>query len=205
MRNTSVLLHSFLACLLTACLQPNSLPEETSVSFSTQTSENGVLIDPTSVPAHATDESPSSTPTQEPAAATKTPVDPGPILQLVFVSNRVCEDCLYGIAADLYKIDVGCSDADQLCLGEAQLLFQWDKTISAVDWSPDGSRLVFESEGDIYLADWNGANAIRLSINLGRASVPRWSPDGTRIAYIFNGQLPESEALEPSKKSGCSI
>lgn len=199
MRKISLLSYFFLVGILAACTQPSLLPGATSDSLLTQTPENDGNSEPALIPTQINTEPPIVTAFPEPEATADTPVDHGPSFQLVFVSDRLCEDCLYGFASDLYKIDVGCLDTDQPCLGEAQLLFQWDKVIDAVDWSPDGSQLVFESEGDIYLSDSDGANVTRLPLNPGRPSFPRWSPDGTRIAYIFNPQRPGSEMLDPSK------
>lgn len=53
------------------------------------------------------------------------------------------------------------------------------------DISPDGTRLVFtlltDANADLWAADADGANQVRLAE--GHFSAPRWSPDGTRIAY----------------------
>jgi WD40 repeat protein len=56
------------------------------------------------------------------------------------------------------------------------------------DWSPDGSRIVFESPRDsglpdIYRMDATGANIVRLTTNPGADGYPAWSPDGSQIAY----------------------
>ncbi len=61
-------------------------------------------------------------------------------------------------------------------------------------WSPDGTRIVFDSTRDggfevreLYTMNADGTNVQRLT-NLeeleGQARSPAWSPDGTRIAYI---------------------
>lgn len=49
----------------------------------------------------------------------------------------------------------------------------------AVDWSPDGRSLVFESHGEIFVTDIDGS-ARRVVTVGGR---PVWSPDGEYIAY----------------------
>jgi Tol biopolymer transport system component len=56
-------------------------------------------------------------------------------------------------------------------------------------WSPDGSRIVFVSDRDgnyeLYLADADGANAIRLTTTPDLAELsPEWTPDGRRIVYV---------------------
>jgi hypothetical protein len=56
------------------------------------------------------------------------------------------------------------------------------------DWSPDGTRIAFESPRDlglpdIYVMDANGANIIRLTNQPGADGYPAWSPNGQHIAY----------------------
>ena len=56
---------------------------------------------------------------------------------------------------------------------------------TAPAWSPDGSKIMFVNNGDIYTSDANGNHRPRMIIYLyGHASLPRWSPDGKRIVYI---------------------
>jgi TolB protein len=55
-------------------------------------------------------------------------------------------------------------------------------------WSPDGSRVVFESPRDgglpdIYVMDADGSNTVRLTDQPGADGFPAWSPDGSQIAY----------------------
>lgn len=51
------------------------------------------------------------------------------------------------------------------------------------DWSPDGTKIVYDSEGDagyqIVIADADGSNPVPIATG----ESPAWSPDGTRIAY----------------------
>jgi hypothetical protein len=54
-------------------------------------------------------------------------------------------------------------------------------------WSPDGSRIVFDSTRDgnteIYAVDADGSNSARLTEGQAEDWSPSWSPDGSRIAF----------------------
>ncbi|HET9494274.1 MAG TPA: hypothetical protein VFR15_08595 [Chloroflexia bacterium] len=60
-------------------------------------------------------------------------------------------------------------------------------------WSPDGTKIAFQSKGDgdlfqVYVMDADGNNKRRLSDGKGFAGLPTWSPDGTAIAYVAGDQ-----------------
>jgi len=55
-------------------------------------------------------------------------------------------------------------------------------------WSPDGSKIVFQSNrsggnSDIYIMDSDGTNAKRITNSLGDDLTPVWSPDGQKIVF----------------------
>lgn len=49
--------------------------------------------------------------------------------------------------------------------------------------SPDGSRLAFSYQGDIWVAPAGGGKAVPLTDNVEMDDRPVWSPDGTKIAF----------------------
>jgi Tol biopolymer transport system component len=117
-----------------------------------------------------------------------------PLLQLTFVSDR--HSGYYGV----YAMEVNCLVADEPCLGEPQQLFEWEDWISAIDWSPDGKRIAFISGlygGKLFIADWNGKNAIQITNTCGAADSPQWSPSGDQIVFIYAVGRPGCEVLEP--------
>ena len=54
----------------------------------------------------------------------------------------------------------------------------------SLDVSPDGSQIVFDHLGDLYLLPIGGGAATRLTEGLSFDAQPRFSPDGNRIVYI---------------------
>ena len=64
-----------------------------------------------------------------------------------------------------------------------------------VSWSPDGSRIVFQSSDDgnpeIYVMNVDGSGLARLTTNDRADILPAWSPDGSRIAFASNRPLTE--------------
>ena len=50
-------------------------------------------------------------------------------------------------------------------------------------WSPDGARLAYELDGDIWVMNADGANPKQLTHEPVEEEYPLWSPDGQRIAY----------------------
>ena len=51
------------------------------------------------------------------------------------------------------------------------------------DWSPDGGRIAFGRDGEIYTMAWDGSGVVRLTSDAFVDAIPSWSPDGGRIAF----------------------
>ena len=51
-------------------------------------------------------------------------------------------------------------------------------------WSPDGSRLAYQSNGFLVLSDIDGSNPRRVNPEVYWGGGLSWSPDGTRIAFV---------------------
>ena len=47
-------------------------------------------------------------------------------------------------------------------------------------------KIVFSYHGDIWVANADGANPVRLTANLARNTYPRLSPDGKSVAFTSN-------------------
>jgi len=72
--------------------------------------------------------------------------------------------------------------------GDPSLLISSTRQQAAASFSPDGSRIAFQSDrsGDweIWTCDRDGSNAVQLThFGGGPAGTPRWSPDARQIAF----------------------
>lgn len=70
-------------------------------------------------------------------------------------------------------------------------LFPYPVSASALDVSPDGTRIAYSRSGrlglDVWVSDFGGGNAVNLTDSSGISEFgPSWSPDGSRIAFMAN-------------------
>lgn len=51
-------------------------------------------------------------------------------------------------------------------------------------WSPDGSKIAYSSNGDIYISNEDGKGVRRITTHRAIDVSPTWSPDGNHIAFV---------------------
>jgi hypothetical protein len=58
------------------------------------------------------------------------------------------------------------------------------QTFGSISWSPDGARLAYQQDGNIYLANVDGSGTSALVSTGAVTAGPAWSPDGAKIAFV---------------------
>jgi Tol biopolymer transport system component len=61
--------------------------------------------------------------------------------------------------------------------------------------SPDGKKLAFSINGDIYICDTTGLNAKQLTSSTEYDMLPRWHPDGKTIGFVRNDGTTKNEGM----------
>jgi len=59
-----------------------------------------------------------------------------------------------------------------------------EKAVSDPHWSPDGRRLAFVRDDEIWIVEADGSRLTKVVAKPGGGREPRWSPDGRRLAFI---------------------
>ena len=70
--------------------------------------------------------------------------------------------------------------------GNQRNLTNSDRFDESPSWSPDGKRIAFAGNRDIYVMDADGGNQQRLTENRTNDEDPSWSPDGKHIVFMSN-------------------
>ncbi len=67
---------------------------------------------------------------------------------------------------------------------DLHLFRQSDKSISNPKFSPDGKKLAYSYDGQIWIADADGSSAEQLTDIYSGASDFKWSPDGAKLLFV---------------------
>jgi len=78
-------------------------------------------------------------------------------------------------------------------------------TTEAAAWSPDGQRMAYGQEGELFVAQKDGSGARQLASVQGRIMKPAWSPDGRRIRFSVGDEPRLSEALWEVSAEGANL
>ncbi len=113
--------------------------------------------------------------------STSSEIDPAAIgggsKQIAFISYRDNTD---PSVSDIYLMNIDGSELREITDSSG--------VITHFSWSPDGQRLVFDSDRDgdaeIYTIKIDGSDLTQLTSNSFYDIDPAWSPDGTQIAYV---------------------
>jgi Tol biopolymer transport system component len=94
--------------------------------------------------------------------------------------------------------------------GKPRRITSWNLNAGGANWSPDGSRILFQSYRDcscsqtsqVYTVAPDGSGVTKLT-GVGRNIEPNWSPDGTKIVYAHEPgrgslHLPDLWVMDPS-------
>ena len=107
----------------------------------------------------------------DPGVTVEFDVDCAPPMQLAFATTN-------GPAVDIWVINVDGTGAAALTADPAYA--------AAPTWSPDGTKIAFESgrngASEIYVMNADGSNPVQIT-STGASFRPAWSPDGTKIAF----------------------
>ena len=74
----------------------------------------------------------------------------------------------------------------------------------SLSWSPDGNKIAFQENADIFTVNVDGSNRINLTNHPAQDYEPSWSPDGTRIAFTSN-RSPESFHIYTMNADGSKL
>ncbi len=59
-----------------------------------------------------------------------------------------------------------------------------EKAVSEPAWSPDGRRIAYIRDEELWVVESDGSRSTRVVAKPGGARQPRWSPDGKRLAFL---------------------
>lgn len=169
-------------CTPTTSSIPVTSPATPTVAGGTDTTTNDLFATVETV-------TPKISPAFDEPDTTLTPTEEGSTLLLTFSSDRTCSNCLYGIASSLFEVEIDCIFEEAPCFSEPKLLFNWNGWITEAEWDKSGERIVFESEGNLFIGNKDGTNIFQIPSDPGSEFSPHWSKDNNQIAYIFGSDV----------------
>lgn len=72
-------------------------------------------------------------------------------------------------------------------------------------WSPDGNKLAFCKGNEIFLANSDGSDPLRLLATSGTSSELRWSPDGSNLRFTVNDPKTNNRAIWQASADGGNL
>lgn len=99
-------------------------------------------------------------------SASAQPVD---LVKIAFISDR-------GGTTEVYVM--GSDGSNQVNVSPRNTSYDYNPA-----WSPDGTQIAFNAEGEIYAMDADGSNSVNLTKNSVWDQHPSWSPDSSQIAF----------------------
>jgi Tol biopolymer transport system component len=128
-------------------------------------------------------------------------LDPGPdasVERVVALPNRYMAASFPVLSPDGRSLAfTAVTSQEDLAVGgpeglEPRLLTEDAFQDRAPRWSPDGSRIAFQSDRTGNMEIWtirpDGSDLVRRTVTAGDATLPVWSPDGAQLAFTVTGQ-----------------
>ncbi|HEX7168797.1 MAG TPA: DPP IV N-terminal domain-containing protein [Acidimicrobiales bacterium] len=85
------------------------------------------------------------------------------------------------------SVDNGVWVADANGTAGTKLTKEFAPQIFSSSWSPDGSKLAYAYQGNVWTMNADGSDARALTTDQEAHGKPHWSPGGTRIAFMSGG------------------
>ena len=121
--------------------------------------------------------------------------------KIAFVSQQTSGALTTNIK--LMNVD-GTNQTELTSIGCCQSQLPW-LDYGSLSWSPDGSKIAFDDNGEIFTINVDGSNRINLTNHPAGDHAPAWSPDGSRILFTSGGRLPSSTIMHTMNADGSDV